>query len=468
MGTQLLSAQQSDSTSTKWTLRQCVDYALANNLTIKRSAYTVESSEVDLKESQFSRIPSVNASASYGSSWGRGLDPVSNGYVTQQINSSNLGGNASLPLINGLRISSTIKQRQRTYAANEMDLAKAKNDLIINVATLFINVVFNKELVENAKLQLGSTQQQLERTKKQVAAGSLSRSEELNLDAQVATNEVNLVQQENALTLSLLQLKQALQIPDSQPLDVEIPSLEPEDLLLEQSRDEIYAIAKSIMPEIKSAQFKIESSEYALRAAKGNLYPRLSLVGSLNTNYSSIAQKFIPSEGFSFSDQTNAYVNGDFNNPVYFLEKNGSIKPNYNAMEQFKDNIYKTLGLQLTIPIFNNYTAHSTMQRTRIQSEQAKITARETENTLRQNVETAYNNALASAKSYNANNRQVNAREEAFRMTKQRFDNGAVEYVQYQVAENDLFRAKSDLLRAKYEFIFRKKILDLYQGKPLY
>src|SRR5688572_10087981 len=190
-----------------------------------------------------------------------------------------------MPLYNGLRIHNTIRQSQTALAASEYDLAKAKNDVILTVANLFITVVFNKELVENAKFQLTSSQQQLDRTKKQVAAGALPKSEELNLDAQLATNEVTLVQQENALAFSILQLKQALLIPASQGLDVEVPNLDPEDLVIDQTRDEIYSIANQSMPEIKSAQYKIESSFYAVKAARGNLYPRLSLNAGLNTNY---------------------------------------------------------------------------------------------------------------------------------------------------------------------------------------
>jgi outer membrane protein len=462
-------SQNTDSAAgPQWSLKQCIDYALANSLRVKRSSYNVESSKVDLDEAQLSRLPSVNASASYGTSWGRGLDPVTNNFSTQEITSSNIAAQGSLPLFNGMRIHNAIRRTQKAYDASEQDLAKAKNDIIINVATLFINVVFSKELVENAKLQLASSQQQYERTKKQVAAGALSRSEELNLDAQVATNEVNLVQQENALNLAILQLKQALQIPASQPLDVEIPALEPEDLLLEQSRDDVYDVARQIMPEMKSASLKIESSEYAVRQARGNLYPRLSLVGTLNTNYSSIVSpQFVPDGTYSLSDNPVGFVNGDPASPVYTMTPGGSVQ-RYPWQDQFKDNVYRTLGLQLQIPIFNSYSARASLRRSVIQRYQAEINAEETANTLRQEVETAYNNALAASKSYNANTRQVQSREEAFRMTNQRYSNGAVNYVEYQVAENDLFRAKSDLLRSKYEFIFRKKILDLYQGKPVY
>lgn len=460
--------KQTPPSSVKWTLKQCIDYALANNLNVKRGMYTVESSEVDLRQAQFSRLPSVNGSASYGYSWGRGLDPVSNDFVTQEIRSSNLAAQGSLPLYNGMRIHNNIKQNQQSYAAAEQDLAKAKNDVILNVANLFINVVFNKELVENAKFQLASSQQQLERTRRQVLAGALPKSEELNLDAQVAGNEVTLVQQENALALSILQLKQALQIPASDPLDVEVPQLLPEDLVVEQTRDEIFDIARQTMPEIKSARYKIESAHYGIKSARGNLYPRLSLAGSVNTNYSSTNEaRFYPDGGFSFSDDPVAYVGQDLSTPVYTGGPTGTYRNTNTIGKQFKDNVYRTLGLQLSIPIFNGYTARASLQRSIIQKNQAEVNEIEISNTLRQTVERAYNDAVASSKTYNSSLRQVQAREEAFRMMNQRYTAGSANSFEFQVSQNNLYQAQTDLARAKYDFIFKKKVLDFYQGKTI-
>ncbi|MBL0743777.1 TolC family protein [Chryseolinea lacunae] len=459
---------QTPATNVKWGLKQCIDYALSNNLSVQRSAYNVESSEVDLRQSKFARLPSLNGSASYGYSWGRGLDPVSNAFTSQEIKSSNLAANASLPIFNGFRIHNSIQQYQTTYAASTEDLAKAKNDLILNVANLFINVVFNKELVNNARFQLESSQKQLDRTTRQVAAGALAKSEQLNLDAQVASNEVTLIQQENALALSLLRLKQALRIPATQGLDVEIPDLNPEALVIDQSRDEIFDQARQTMPEIRSAEYKIQSSHYAVKAARGNLYPRLSLNAGLNTNYSSTQEaQFYPDNTFSFSKAPVAYVNQDTGMPVYTRNPNGSYLNTYKFADQIKDNIYKTLGLQLTIPIFNGYTARASVQRSIVQNQQAKINAQEIEQTLRQNVESAYNDAAASAKTYNSALRQVTARTEAYRMMEQRFGAGAANSFEYQVSQNNLFQAQTDLSRAKYDFIFKKKVLDFYQGKPI-
>lgn len=468
------SAQQTESQpkANVWTLKQCIDHATANNLNIKRSTYNVESFELDYKQSKWSMVPSLNGNISYGYNWGRSVNPVTYQYTNQQLNSINPGASSSVTLFNGFRIQNVIKQSDRSLEASEQDLARTKNDVSINIASLYINVIFNQEQFENAKFQLSSSQSQLDRVRKQVAAGALPRSEELNLDAQTATNEVNVITQENALNLSLLQLKQALQLPASTPLDVELLDIEIEDLVLDQSRDEIYDIARQTMPEIKSANLKVESSSYAVKAAKGTLLPRLSLTGSINSNYSSVSDRprFIPDGGDpTITGYQPIGVVESTNQPVLspiFLPS-GTTENGYGKSAQLKDNVYKSLGFTLSIPIFNSMQARYSWQRAVISREIAVITAKETDNTLRQNVETAYNNAVAASKTYNSSTRQVQAREEAFRMMEQRMGAGAANSFEYQVSQNDLFRAKTDLTRSKYDFIFRKKVLDFYQGKPL-
>ena len=419
----------SQETAKQLTLQECVDIALENNLRIKRSYYNLQTADINLTQSKMALLPSLNAGSSYNWNFGRALNPVDNDYVNKNSTSSNLQASSSVILFNGLRLMNNIRQNSKEFEATSQDLEKAKNDVILSVVNNYTNVVFNKELYENANYQLQSSKEQLDRIKKQVQAGALPKANELNQEAQVATNEVNLVNQENALNLSLLQLKQSMQIPGSELIDVIVPPLEPEDLILENSPSSVYESALVVMPEIKSATLRVQSSEYALRAAKGSLYPRLNLNGSAQTNYSDLSQ-------FNFNDQLN-------------------------------NNLYKSFGMSLSIPIFNGLQTRSAVQRAEVSKEVASITKKETENTLRQNIESAFNDALAASKTYNASLKQVNAREEAFRMTQQRFDIGAANYVEYRIAENDLFQAKSDLARAKYNFIFRKKLLDFYQGKSI-
>lgn len=468
-------AQQVDSANIRvWTLRECVEYALAHNLDVERGIYNVESSDINYDQAIGALYPTLNASFSNGFGWGRTINNVTNDFTTRQNYFVNPGAQSSVTLFNGLQLQNTIRQRSGERKASELDLQKAKNDVSLNVINLYINVIFNKELVENARLQLRSSEQQLDRAKKQVAAGALPKSDELNLDAQVATNELNLINNENALTLSLLQLKQALQIPASTALDVEIPDIGVEDLILEQNSEDIFAIARQNMPEVKSADLKIKAASYALRATRGNLFPRLSMSAGAQSNYSSVnAHIFVP-DGYDVTETTE---------PIGFFSNNGErvavfgyqLDPYETGRyidgpqypEQLKNNFARNVTVTLSIPIANGLQAKSAVRRAEVNQQLAEISFKQVNQTLRQNVESAYNDAVAASKSYNSSLRQVQAREEAYRMVKQRYDLGSANFVEYQVAENDLFRARSDLSRAKYNFVFRKKLLDFYQGKPL-
>ncbi len=447
-----------------WTLRELIDHAISNNLTVKRNTYGVESSEIAALQAKMAMLPTLNGNGSYGMNWGRTVDPTTNIFTTSKVESSNLGANSSLLLWNGFRLFYNLKQSEVELEAASEDLIRARNDVLLNVITLYLNVVFNKELYNVAQSQMKSTQEQLERTRKLVDAGSVPMADLLNLDAQLATNELSLIQRENSLNLSLLQLKQALQLPSATPMDVEPPQLNTQnELKIDKTSDEIFDIATMTMPEIKAAELRKKSTEYAYRSAKGNLYPRLSLNGSYTTVYSDQRQQF-QADGGSAS-RSIGYVQGAGTPVVTDVSTGSFYVPGIS--DQYRDNRGRSVSLSLQIPIFNGLSTRSTMKRAVINREIASITFQETSNTLRQTVETAYNNALAAIKTYQSTEKQVKARDEAFRMAKQRYNLGAVNFVDYQVAENNLFQAESDLLRAKYDFIFRKKVLDFYQGLPL-
>jgi len=325
--------------------------------------------------------------------------------------------------------------------------------------------------MDNANFQLNSSQQTLERIKKQVNAGALSLSNQLNQEAQVATNELNQINQENVLNLSVLQLKQAMQIPASEIVEIEVPDLALEDLVLDQNAESVYQVALQNMPEIRSAILKIESADYALKANRGSYLPRLTLNGSVSSNSSSLntintftgdGTYFVPpgAKPAGIIPATGQYVYGVAENGTYASEK-------YSHATQLSDFIFKSVSLQINIPILNGFATRATVQRSIINRELADITLKETQNTLRQSIETAYNDAYSASRSYTSALKQVKAQEEAYRMNKQRFDVGALNIIEYQISENDLFRAKSDLTRAKYNFIFKKKVLDFYQGKQI-
>ncbi len=451
-------------------LQECIKTALDNNLRVKRGVYNSESFKLSLLQNKMSFLPTLNGTGTLGRSYGRTVDPVTYAYYQGSIQTFSPSLNSSWTLFNGLRFQNLYRQGKKDLEAADQDLLKAKNDVILNVVTNYMNVILNKELLENAKYQLNSSEQQVSRIRKQVDAGSLPKSNLLNQEAQVASNELSVINQENSLNVSLLQLKQAMQVPATSSLDIVIPDLALEDLVIDQTPEDVYKLSLASMPEVKSALLKVESAQLALKASRGNLYPRLTLNSSANSNYSSSSETRV-TRGLDGTYTTTkiGYVNtGSGVADVFYDSPNTTtVIGNYGPASQLNDNLSKNFNLSLSIPIFNGLQTNVAVQRAAINRELANITVKETENTLRQSIETAFNDAISASRSYNASLKQANAREEAYRVTKQRLDAGGANFVEYQVSENDFYAAKSDLARAKYNFIFRKKLLDFYQGKQL-
>ena len=457
---------QSDSL---WTVQRCINYALEHNLSVQNQELLLENNRVNLGQSKLERLPTLNASANYGYNWGRSINPETN-LVTLDQQANGFGSlNASWLIFNGGNVLNTIRQNKALLSSGENDLEKAKNDVILNIITFYTNVIFNKELLANAQLQYKSTKSQLERTEKQVEAGALPKSSALDLQAQLASNELNVINADNTLQVSLLQLKQAMLLPGTSTLDVIIPEIELDSSMLADINAEIiYETAESTMPEIKSADGQVEAADIAIAVAKSNYYPSLRLNAGISTNYSSlIADKGrlgIDSNTPTIIEQIG--VVQTTNDPVIASVPN-YIRSPYSTTDQLTDNFGQSVSLSLSIPIFNNYRANAAVQRAKITRDRATVQAQQQRQILRQTIETASNDALSSAKAYVSSYKRVEAQEESFRATKQRYENGAANYTEYQVAENNLFQAKSDLLRAKYNFIFKLKILDFYQGKPI-
>ncbi len=453
-------------TDSLWTLQRCIDYALEHNLTVQNQQLNVKLNEVNLQQSKLNLAPTLSANANYGLNWGLSINPVTNIAQQQQQSNGNAGLSASWLIFSGGRNLRTIRQNKSLLANGENDLEKMRNDVILSLITFYTNVIFNEELLNNTQKQYNSTNSQLDRTQKQVAAGSLPISAELDLVAQLASNELNVINAENDLQISLLQLKQAMLLPGNANLGVVIPEIELDSSMLANiNANTIFKHAEQTMPEIRSADGQIAAAEIGIDVAKGNYYPSLRLNAGVNTNYSSI----LADRGQLGIDGTKIETVGIVSNTgdIVINESPNFIFNDYPTDQQLTDNFGQFINLSISIPIFNNYQANAGVQRAKITRERAVVQAQQARQVLRQTIETASTDALSAAKSYVSSFKSVEAQEESFRATEQRFQNGAANYTEYQVAENNLFQSKSDLLRAKYSFIFRLKVLDFYQGKPI-
>ncbi len=457
-----------------WDLEKCIDYAYNNNLNIKLTDLSRKDVEARLRKSKLSRIPSLNFNLFNSWRWGRSIDPTTNRFVNQRINSNGLNGSSSVILYNGNRQVNAIRQGKKDLEAGYYDVEKSKNDIALQVVGAYLNVIFAREQLDNAETQLKTTRTQVDNTKKLVDAGSLPMTNLLDVKAQEASNEVDVINAENEIDLALLQLKQLLQIPASESFDIVTPEFDPKDYkMVLYPVDEVYQRALATQPEIKSSELKIESADYGVRLARGGHIPVLSVNGQMFTNYSSVQdrERIVADDSggtpVTIPPSPIGMLGNDPTQVVYSFPRTIYTRPNYPYTDQWLDNRSWSVGINIGIPVFNGYLTKTNIQRARIMKENAEINAENTRNILRQTIERAYNDAEAAVKIYEAARRQVDALQESFRATERSYNLGAKSFVDYQVASSNLFRAKSDLTRAKFDYIFKLKILDFYLGIPL-
>ena len=425
----------SQDVSGAYDLETAVQIALENNLSLKRSELNQLSNEATLLQNKGSRYPSFQTGASSGYRWGRSINPVTNLFETQRIGNINLFANSNVSIFAGGRINSSINQAQADIEAGLYNIEATKNDITLNVINLFVNVVFNREQVNIAENQLKTTKDQLARTTRLVEAGSLPLSDQLDLQAQNATNELEVINAKNSLRIAKLNLAQAMQIPFTDEFEVIEPKFEiNESLMATENPSQIYESALAIMPELKAAEKNIESAEYGVKAARGAFLPTLGIGANVFSNY---VDRGIPGR------ELDAFTT------------------------QIENNLSQSVNLQLNIPIFSQLSNKASLQRARVQRQLAEVTEIEVKNQLRQDIESAYTSALAAQQSYSASVTRVKSLEESFRIAQQRFDLGAINSVDFQVAQANYFNAQADLLNAKYTYIFRVKVLDFYLGNPI-
>lgn len=433
-----------------WTLEECISYAFENNIQIKKSRLQTETAEINLLQSKLDFVPSANASAGLSNSWGR-TTGASNIIINQTTLSNSFGLNGNLTLFNSFQKWNSLKKSEIDLKATRYLSEEMENNIALLMTGAYLNILFNHELVLVAQTQLEVTSKQMERTGKLVEAGTLPKGDLLEIKAQGATEETNLIQTENSLNLAYLDLKQYLDLPADSEFDIDKPYLElGEDLRIIPS-EQVYASAVDIMPEIKTEELYLQSAEHSVKIAKSYLYPSLSLSGGISTNYFSSMQQVA-------RDNSGNFMVNDMGEPM--LE-------DVPYWDQIDMNTGEYVALNLSIPIFNGYAAKSNVKRAQVQSISQSFNLELRKNELRKNIEQKYHDALAAYKTYNASKISVESLKESFKYTEERFNVGMVTSVDYSIAKMKLTQAESDLLRAKYDYIFKTKILDFYMGIPL-
>lgn len=449
---------------TVFTLQQCVDESLKNNIQLKQNELNVETAEVSKRLANEARLPNLNAGITPGYNFGRSIDPSTNQFIERNYLQSTFGINSSLILFNGFRLSNIIKQNN--YAANavQYELKDFKNTLILNVLNAYVQILYNKEALLNSKSQLNVTLAQLARTEKLVNGGILPESNALDLKSKAAADESAFINAENQLNIAKLNLIQFMNLPLENyfidKIDIETPDFT-DTTSISETPKEIYLIAEKTQPAIKGAELRYKSLDFAYYASRGNLYPRLSLGLSINSYYSGLTKRVT---GFEIGSNkwNGGLVNNDINQKVF--QPTGNFLTEYTPLtQQLKDNLAQSLTLNLSIPIYNNRQARGNTENANINRKNADLNYKNSKVQLRKKIEQAYVDATGAQKKFDATLAQVVANEESFRITEKRFNAGVVNSVDYTISSNALNLARSNQIQAKYDLILKKKVLEFYK-----
>ncbi|MHC1708457.1 MAG: TolC family protein [Bacteroidales bacterium] len=447
-----------------WTLQDCIEYALANNIQIKQQKLNLQLANDNLFQSKAAMLPTINGNFSHGYNYGKSIDRFTNTFATQRVQFDNFYASGQLTLFNGFQLLNTVAKNRINLKAGQYDVEKIQNDISLNLASAYLNILYNQEYLAIADDQLGLTRLQVDRVSKLVDAGTVAKSNLLNIEAQAANEELQLVNAQNSLDMAYLTLVQILDLKTRVGFDILRPQIEvPAQLPILEKPQEIYSVAQSIQPQIKSAELKVESSVKDLSIARGYSSPTLTLSGSYGTGYSEASQRYVKTGmdtipiGFTLQNpQQLVYTLSE----GYYLEK-------IPFEDQINDNINKSLGFYLNIPLFNGLQTRTAIKRAKIGIENARLNLETEKNILFNDVQRSYADALAAIKKYQAAKKSVEAMKEAYFYTEQKFNVGVANSVDFNESKKNLAKSESDLLNAKYEYVFKRTVLDFYLGRPL-
>lgn len=429
----------------QWTLEECVRYALDNNITIKLSELDVKTADIDKRGAVGSYLPTVNGNASHSWNIGLNVNPVTNIATTQTTQYSSLGVNANVDIYKGLQNQNAYRRASLSIVASKYQLLKMQEDISLNVANAFLQILSNKENLKVRIEQLAIDEKRLARSEEMVNAGTIPRGDLFDLKATVATDKQNITVSENNLLISKLSLAQLLQLKEFADFDVvDDTNAKDENNIMAQSPIDIYNKAKEIRTELKLAQTNLEIAEKNVSIARGAYQPTLRGFYSFSTSA-------------SYSDRL---IGTDpAGNPIF-----AGPKP---VLDQFSDNKGHNFGFQLSVPIFNGFSARNNVERNKVSLEKSKIDLEQKSLDLQRNVYTAFTDAKGALNTYESATVSLEARQQAYNYAKEKYDVGLMNSFDFTQAQTLLTNAQSDVIRTKYDYMFKIKILEFYFGIPI-
>lgn len=446
-----------------WTLQECIEYSFRNNITIKQSQLSTLIGKNNLLQSQLNFLPSISGDASVNFNYGNSIDPTTYQYINSATNSNSFSLNANLPIWTGMQQINNVKKNQFDLEASRQDLENAKNNTALTITSYFLQIIQNKELLQVSKNQLELSNQQLDRTKLQIKSGALPAGNILQAESQIANDELRVVTAENALEIAKLSLKLLLQLQPEEAFDIVVPEkVEPaHDLDVTASR--VYAFAEMNQPSIRSTEQRLRSSEQSLKVVKGTFSPTLSAYASVRTNYFSGSKQFNSIQ--SYKTREVGFVESSFE-PVVTLDPVIDYK-SVPYGKQLKNNLTEAMGISMNVPILSNYRRITNFNNAKLNVVNAQLNLESAKNRLKQDIYQAHANMINAAKTFEANKKNVESLEKSYEFAMERYNVGALAAIDLNTVKNNLATAQSELTKAKYDYIFKQKILDFYQGKAL-
>src|SRR5574344_836805 len=416
--------------SHQWSLKECIDYAMAHNITVKQQENTRQQRDIELNTAKNSRLPSLSGSASQNFTFGRSLTSQ-NTYTDTNTSSTSFSLGTDVPLFTGFQIPNTIKLNQLNLKAATADLEKAKNDIKMQVAASYVDILYDIEITDVAKRQIAIDSMQVNRLQVMLENGKASEAELSQQKSTLAQDRLTFVQADNNYQLALLTLSQLLELPSPENFSIVVPQVNIEQTLL-STPDEVYNTALNIKPEILAEQYRLEGTANSIKIAQSALYPSLSLNSGLGSNYY----------------KTSGYDADAFG-------------------KQMKNNFSQYVGLSLSVPIFNRFSTRNSIRSAKISQQTQQLQLENTKKSLYKEIQQVYYNAVAARSKYHSSEEAVKSSNDAFKLMEATYANGKATITEFNESKNNFLKSQSDLVQAKYEYLYRTKMLDFYKGTDL-
>ncbi len=447
-----------------WSLEKCVNTALITNLRLKSAGINSANTKVNVRQNENQKYPNLSLGAGGNLNFGRSIDPTSNQFVQTAFLANNLSLNTRVLLYNGGRLKNSVLQSNLDAKSAGLNEEQIKRDIVLEVSTNYLNALLNKENIALARNRKIQTQLQLDFINKLIEFGTRPENEVFDLEAQLATDDQSLVQAQNNFEIALLRLKQAMNVDINTPIDINV-NISIDDLTDPLSVDinDLYNRGQANQVSLKAREISVESAQMAEKIAKAGYYPTISLGGSLSTNISNKGQKL---EGFRTEVFNQNIV---FNNlpATIGLEQSVPVFVPANYFNQFNSNLGYGFGLSVSVPIYSNYNVTAGVERAKLRTEQSKIELSQEKQLVLANVTQAYTDAKGSKATFLATEKTLEAQKKAFEVARKRYEAGTINNFDFTQQKNRIDIAELNFLNAKYDYIFRTKVLDFYLGKTI-